>query len=184
MQLSILATLLALSQIAESFTHSPSICRIGRRDSLFFRSKRSALENPFCLAAYIDNGPGEDDLESLFNQIKDMDPEDVPEDMQIAIRDKISQNAPADWKIRLNIMGFNPVTIAGYILAAVLITCNNVFGAGWAGDIFGMNETVTSDRTQVPRPRIGSNEKFSNSYDGVIRTEIRTIELNGKNNLL
>ena len=68
------------------------------------------------------NGPGGDDLESLFDQIKDLDPEDVPEDIQNAIRDRISENAPSDWKIRLNLMGFNPLTIAGYLLAAVILT--------------------------------------------------------------
>ena len=130
------------------------------------------------------NGPGGDDLESLFDQIKDLDPEDVPEDIQNAIRDRISENAPSDWKIRLNLMGFNPLTIAGYLLAAVILTCNNVLGAGWAGEMLGMNEVVVSDRTMVPQPRIGSNERFSNSYDGVIRTEIQTIELNNKENLL
>lgn len=124
------------------------------------------------------------DLESLFEQIKDLDPEDVPQEMQDAIRDKIAENAPADWKIRLNLMGFNPLTIAGYMLAAVLITCNSVFGAGWAGDLLGMNEVVISDRTQVPQPRMGSNEKFSNSYDGIIRTEVQTFELNGRDNML
>ena len=176
MKLAILP-LLTLFQIAQSFTHSAS-CRIIKTS---FSSPVSRCD---LLRMSFNNEVEDDDLESLFNQIKDIDPEDVPEDIQMAIRDKISQNAPADWKIRLNLMGFNPVTIAGYLLAAIIITCNNVFGAGWAGDIFGMNETVTTDRTQIPRPRIGSNEKFSNSYDGVIRTEIQTIELNEKVNLL
>ena len=169
--------LLTLFQHAQSFTHSASY-------RVTYRSFSSTASRCSPLSASMNNEPADDDLESLFNQIKDIDPEDVPEDIQMAIRDKISQNAPADWKIRLNLMGFNPVTIAGYILAAVIITCNNIFGAGWAGDVFGMNEIVTTDRTQIPRPRIGSNEKFSNSYDGVIRTEIQTIELNSKENLL
>lgn len=128
--------------------------------------------------------PEEDELEYMFDQIKDMDPEAVPQEMQDAIRDKISQNAPADWKIRLNLMGFNPLTIAGYILAAVIITCNNVFGAGWAGDALGMNDVVISDRTQIPQSRMSSNERFSNSYDGVVRTEVQTIELNSRENIL
>lgn len=129
----------------------------------------------------MNDGP---DLDELFDSIKDMDPEDVPEDIQNAIQSKIAENAPADWKIRLNMMGFNPLTIAGYLLAAVILTCNNVFGAGWAGDMLGMNETIVSDRTFVPQPRINSNEKFSNSYDGIIRSEVQTFELNSKENLL
>ena len=128
--------------------------------------------------------PEEDELEYMFDQIKDMDPEAVPQEMQDAIRNKISENAPADWKIRLNLMGFNPLTIAGYILAAVIITCNNVFGAGWAGDALGMNEVIISDRTQIPQSRMSSNERFSNSYDGVVRTEVQTIELNSRENIL
>lgn len=137
-----------------------------------------------CALFASESGMDGPDLESLFDQIKDLDPEDVPQEMQDAIRDKIAENAPADWKIRLNLMGFNPVTIAGFMLAAVLITCNSVFGAGWAGDLLGMNEVVISDRTQVPLPRMGSNERFSNSYDGIIRTEVQTFELNGRDNIL
>ena len=133
------------------------------------------------LPASANDGP---DLDALFDSIKDLDPEDVPEDIQNAIQSKIAENAPADWKIRLNMMGFNPLTIAGYLLAAVIITCNNVFGAGWAGDMLGMNEVIVSDRTQTLQPRINSNGKFSNSYDGIIRTEVQTFELNNKENLL
>ena len=74
--------------------------------------------------------------------------------------------------------------LSSKVCTAVLITCNSVFGAGWAGDLLGMNEVVISDRTQVPQPRMGSNEKFSNSYDGIIRTEVQTFELNGRDNML
>ena len=144
----------------------------------------SSIVKGRCAIFASESGIDGPDLESLFDQIKDLDPEDVPQEMQDAIRDKIAENAPADWKIRLNLMGFNPLTIAGYMLAAVLITCNSVFGAGWAGDLLGMNEVVISDRTQVPQPRMGSNEKYSNSYDGIIRTEVQTFELNGRDNML
>jgi hypothetical protein len=132
----------------------------------------------------VDATEDEDELDLMFNQIKDMNPEDVPLEIQEAITQKIEQNKPADWKIRLQIMGFNPLTIAGYGLAAVLITCNYFFGTGWAGDILGLNEFVTEDHTQVIQPRIGSNERFTNNYDGVIRSEVPTFELNAIENLL
>lgn len=122
--------------------------------------------------------PGDKSLDSLFNAIKDIDPEDVPQDMQDAIRQKIEQNQPSDLQIRLNLMGFNPLTVAGYALAAVILTCNTVFGTGWAGDLLGMNEVITSDRTQTIQPR------FTNNYDGIERQEIQTFELNNKENLL
>lgn len=173
------AVLLAIFQLSRCLKFSTKSTTIHTAN--YFRAAAfSRLSTP-SLKSNI--GP-DDDLESLFSQIKDMDPEDVPVDMQDAIRDKIAENAPADWKIRLNLMGFNPLTIAGYALAAVLITCNTIFGAGWAGDVLGMNEVVVSDRTQIPQPRIGSNERFSNSYDGIVRTEVQTIELNRQENLL
>jgi hypothetical protein len=168
-------SILSFLQLSHSFTLPAKSVNQYNANYLSSRVSLPVLRSKF--------GPA-DDLEDLFSQIKDMEPEEVPTEMQDAIRNKIAENAPADWKIRLNLMGFNPLTIAGYALAAVLITCNTIFGAGWAGDVLGMNEVIVSDRTQVPQPRIGSNERFSNSYDGVVRTEVRTIELNKKENLL
>jgi hypothetical protein len=172
-------SILAFLQYSQSFTLSSKSVNLYNANYL----SAAALSRVSLPALGSNTGP-DDDLEDLFSQIKDMEPEDVPIDMQDAIRKKIAENAPADWKIRLNLMGFNPLTIAGYALAAVLITCNTIFGAGWAGDVLGMNEVIVSDRTQVPQPRIGSNERFSNSYDGIVRTEVQTIELNKKENLL
>lgn len=125
-----------------------------------------------------------DELNDLFDQIKDMNPEDVPSEISDAIKQRIEKDAPADWKIRLNLMGFNPITIAGYALAAVIITCNTVFGTGWAGDLLGINETIVNDRTVTIQPRVGTNGKFNNNYDGLQRSEVQTIELNSKDNLL
>jgi hypothetical protein len=138
----------------------------------------------------MDNPMGEsdedesDELNALFDQIKDMNPEDVPEDISNAINERITKDAPADWKIRLRLMGFNPITIAGYALAAVILTCNTVFGTGWAGDLLGMNEVIVEDRTVTIQPRVGANGKFNNNFDGLQRSEVQTIELNSKDNLL
>lgn len=174
-----MASFLAFLQLSESFKFSAK-SNYPYNANILSAAAFSRLSLPV-LKSNI--GP-DDDLEDLFSKIKDMEPEDVPTEMQDAIRNKIAENAPADWKIRLNLMGFNPLTIAGFALAAVLIACNTIFGAGWAGDLLGMNEVMVSDRTQVPQPRMGSNERFSNSYDGIVRTEIQTIELNRKENLL
>jgi hypothetical protein len=173
------ASLLAFFQLSQSFQLTAKSINLYNANYL-----SAATFSRLSLPVLRSNTGPDDDLEDLFSQIKDMEPEDVPVEMQDAIRDKIAENAPADWKIRLNLMGFNPLTIAGYALAAVLIACNTIFGAGWAGDMLGMNEVIVSDRTQVPQPRIGSNERFSNSYDGIVRTEVQTIELNKKENLL
>mmetsp|Transcript_31075 Transcript_31075/g.29664 ORF Transcript_31075/g.29664 Transcript_31075/m.29664 type:complete len:193 (-) Transcript_31075:120-698(-) len=146
--------------------------------------------SPLLATPNMDNPMGEsdedesDELNALFDQIKDMNPEDVPEDISNAINERITKDAPADWKIRLRLMGFNPITIAGYALAAVILTCNTVFGTGWAGDLLGMNEVIVEDRTVTIQPRVGANGKFNNNFDGLQRSEVQTIELNSKDNLL
>jgi hypothetical protein len=157
-----------------------------------FHTREFELSRPpvslFLATPNMDNPMGGDDdsdeLNALFDQIKDMNPEDVPSDISDAIKQRIEKDAPADWKIRLNLMGFNPITIAGYALAAVIITCNTVFGTGWAGDLLGINETIVNDRTVTIQPRVGANGKFNNNYDGLQRSEVQTIELNSKDNLL
>jgi hypothetical protein len=79
-------------------------------------------------------------LDALFEQISDMDPNDVPPELQRAIQEKIDQGAPPDWKIRLQIMGFTPLTIAGYGVAFVLIALNTMLGTGWASTMLGFDE--------------------------------------------
>ena len=79
-------------------------------------------------------------LDALFEQIADMNPDDVPPDLQRSIQEKIDQGAPAAWKVRLQMMGFTPLTIAGYGVAFVLIALNTILGTGWASTMLGLDE--------------------------------------------
>ena len=86
-----------------------------------------------------------DDLDALFDQIADLDPADVPPELQQAIRNKIDATAPSDLEVRLRVMGFTPLTVAGYALAAVLIALNTVLGTGWASTLLGFNDMSSPD---------------------------------------
>lgn len=95
--------------------------------------------------------PPSDDLDALFDQIADMDPSDVPPELQQSIRDKIDATAPSDWEVRLRVMGFTPLTVAGYALAAVLIFLNTVLGTGWASTLIGINDAPPTDVRYIGR---------------------------------
>ena len=48
----------------------------------------------------------------------------------------LSNNKPTDLEIRMNIMGINSWTIAGYCLAGIIILLNSTLGYGWASRLF------------------------------------------------
>lgn len=92
---------------------------------------------------------------------------------------QLALNAPSDFQIRMGFLGITPLTIAGFVLAGVLIACNTFFGAGWLGDILGMND--------------GSESFYKNTNENLsFRTgpmvdesgSIRTIRLDGAENIL
>ena len=112
--------------------------------------------------------------------------------MQQAIQDQIDQNAPAQWKVRLQVMGFTPLTIAGYIVAFILIGLNTVLGTGWAGDLLGFNETpivvdsyytVGQGEIQSPNPTIGSSTNRREEIDAAIKADIDEIRLKTQNSV-
>ena len=72
-----------------------------------------------------------------------LDIDDFPEE----IRSAIEEIKPSDIEVRLNLMGFNPLTYAGFLLAAILLFLNNVLGTGWAGDLLSKN-LHNSNKTQ------------------------------------
>ena len=131
------------------------------------------------------------DLDALFDQISGIDPKDVTPEMQQAIQDRIDQNAPAPWKVRLQVMGFTPLTIAGYVVAFILIGLNTVLGTGWAGDLLGFNETPTvvdsyytvgkMDEIQSANPTIGSSTNRWEEIDAAIKANIDEIRLKTQN---
>lgn len=57
--------------------------------------------------------------------------EEVPNE----ILQEIEANAPSEWEMRKNILGITPITIAGFALAAVIMSLNGLLGYGWAGNV-------------------------------------------------
>ncbi len=55
---------------------------------------------------------------------------------------ELVENAPSELEVRLNLLGFTPWTIGGFVLAGVIISLNNVLGYGWASELLGLDSTV------------------------------------------
>lgn len=119
-------------------------------------------------------------LDALFEQISDMNPDDVPPELQRAIQEKIDKGAPPDWKIRLQIMGFTPLTIVGYGVAFVLIALNTILGTGWASTMLGLDEPpLTMDKYSIGKdteaPMLPGNRR--EAIDDTIKANIDEIRL-------
>jgi len=71
------------------------------------------------------------------NESSDNDQPDLLEAIEKSVRDQ----QPPDWKVRLDIMGFTPLTIAGFVLAAAILTCNSALGTGWASRLLGWDDS-------------------------------------------
>ena len=132
---------------------------------------------------------GSESLESLFQKIDEMGLKDVPQDVEDEINQKLNDGAPPDWKVRLGIMGFTPLTIAGYVLAFLLIALNTIFGYGWASRLIGMDGEVATPSNNYLGPttmdtRSDLSKSLPSSDAGVIRYDISTIKLNKPENLL
>ena len=80
-----------------------------------------------------------DNLDSLLDKLKGLSMDEISADTRSSIENEIRANSPSDTQIRLGLMGFTPLTYAGYLLAAVIIFFNNVLGNGLAGDMIGLN---------------------------------------------
>jgi hypothetical protein len=65
--------------------------------------------------------------------------EDFSREMDEMMKNELQENAPSDLQVRMNLMGFTPVTIVGYAVAGILICLNYFFGYGWASDVLGLD---------------------------------------------
>ena len=130
------------------------------------------------IVLYSNNGKPNslDELEKLFDSIKDIDPSDVSPDVREAILNKIEESKPSELEIRMNILGFTPLTVVGFGIAAVMISLNTVLGSGWAADLLGIQTgpTITVDSNSNSRP-----SKLDNTANSVM-----TVQLNRPENLL
>ena len=134
------------------------------------------------------------DLDDLFDSISDTDTSEVSEEVQRKIQDSLRANAPSETEVRMDMLGLTPLTIRGFILAGIILICNFVFGAGWLGDLLGMNsfdaesQQVSISRS-APSPRLPAQASDSSvgSRDdspNVQKVIIRTIPLRSKEYLL
>jgi hypothetical protein len=114
-----------------------SRCRLQRKTSLLFMNaiKDEVNDEHISILEDLDN----DNLESLLDKLKGLSMDEISTDTRSSIENEIRANSPSDTQIRLGLMGFTPLTYAGYLLAAVIIFFNNVLGNGWAGDMIGLN---------------------------------------------
>ena len=104
------------------------------------------------------------------------------------IEDALLDNAPSELQIRMNLMGFTPLTLAGFALAGVIIFFNNVLGYGWASEFLGLDSTtpiiVESDNSFKALQGNGNlggggrqlrlDEKLMEARDGLIPVQIET----------
>ena len=84
-------------------------------------------------------------LAVLAGKMSDGDSESLDGDIGEVEREKehiyelVKRNAPSNFQVRLNLLGFTPLTIAGFGVAFVLLTLNAVLGNGWAANLLGLN---------------------------------------------
>ena len=117
------------------------------------------------------------ELSELFERIRDIKEDQVPQDIMNEINIRIKEGAPNEFEIRMQMMGITPLTKAGFALAGILITLNTILGSGWLGDIFGMNNenslVIVRDNDQ--------NDKSSMKFDyKQFRNNLDDIDLNNK----
>lgn len=85
-----------------------------------------------------ENDEGQSYKDDEFLQIKcddvNMDPE-----IEKKIIQTLQENMPSELEVRMNLMGINSFTIAGYCLAAFIMVMNYILGYGWAADLLGIS---------------------------------------------
>lgn len=116
-------------------------------------------------------------LSELFSQIKDLDDNDIPENVMNEINNRIKENAPTEFEMRMQFLGITPLTKAGFLLSGILIFLNTILGNGWLGDLFGMNnensliivkESNNNNKNEVDKEMMKFDyKKFRNNLDEI-----------------
>eukprot|EP01039_Chlorochromonas_danica_P008332 gene8332-9185_t len=75
-------------------------------------------------------------VDDLLNLLDDKHLNDISPELRQIIGRKVQENAPSDNEVRMKALGINPVVIAGFALAAILLTLNTIWGGGWATRTF------------------------------------------------
>lgn len=74
------------------------------------------------------------------------------------IEQLVREQQPSDWQVRLDILGFTPLTIAGFVLAGAILSCNSILGNGWASRLLGWEDGWTSTESPPPVTLRGASD--------------------------
>jgi len=111
----------------------------------------------------------------LANSVERSQESEQSKKLMASILNEVEENRPSDLEVRLQLMGFTPITFFGYGVAIIVIILNTSLGSGWLADLLGMNQVPTESGSSTILPALN---------DGVIRQNIPTILLNAPENLL
>ena len=75
------------------------------------------------------------DLNANDNIISNNDNNGSDNEMSDELKQQIEEMRPSDMDMRLQMMGFNPLTYFGFALAGIIIFLNITLGYGWSGDL-------------------------------------------------
>ena len=107
----------------------------------------------------------------------EMDIDNIPE----KIRTTVKEMQPSDIEIRLNLMGFNALTFAGFLLAAILLFLNNVLGTGWAGDLLSRNlNSGNHNQKSISTIEASKYNRIGNSPNFIDKSNERYIIIEGE----
>ena len=109
--------------------------------------------------------------EGIFDDLEVEDDGDIPS----SVRKKIIEAAPSDIDMKMEVMGFTPLTKAGFALAGVILVLNTVLGTGWASDIFFRNAEQTE---RVGMRRVPLTQLRESPY--IDRSSIKSFTLDGR----
>ena len=74
---------------------------------------------------------------------------------------KLKEDEPPDWMIRLNLIGFTPLTYVGFFIAFVVLALNTYLGTGWASRLVGINDSDNTPFT-IEKLNNGASKPFQN----------------------
>ncbi len=78
----------------------------------------------------------------LIETLSNYNPNNFSDEVKMLIDERAKAEAPSELEVRMQILGINKFTIAGFALAAFLIIMNTIFGNGWLGDLVGYNKPI------------------------------------------
>ena len=88
----------------------------------------------FVLHSIKDGSESDLDQNSIFSDINSVE---LDEKTKNEIIERLNENAPSDFEIRMRLMGFNAFNLTGFAIAGIILLLNNILGNGWASDLLG-----------------------------------------------